>query len=248
MSFFLNLLGVGALIAMCYALWRPEKMYPLKNPSWIKAVGLYFGLAVVFFILALPLSSNDVSGPDGTGTSDIPLEEQARPEKTGPLTWRQITREDLPFPGNARNWLVLTIVPVEDQSRANEKELLVTATSVAVKAQKESGAPVVIVNLVCQEADNALARLPLAHVVYIVDGKGFDGVTESGQWETLRAAKRGFTETELAYLKIHGELYNGFYAATGLREKELDEAVSNRLDIKPGSMHPFENRMEIVRQ
>lgn len=244
MSFFLNILAVGALIAMCYALWRPEKMYPFKNPVWIKAVGLYFGLAVVFFILAASLSSDTPETPDRRGASDVPAEERALPVKAGPLTWKEIGRETLSFPDTGRDWLVLAIVPVEDQSRAEKKELLSTATSVAIRAQKENGAPVVVVNLVCQEADNALARRPLAHVVYIFDGKGFDGLSDSGQWETLRAARRGFTQAELEYLKAHAELYNEFHSAMGLREKELDEAVSERLGIRPGSMRPFENRLE----
>ena len=106
----------------------------------------------------------------------------------------------------------------------------------------------VIVNLICQEADNDLARRLLAQVVYIPDGKGFDGTGDSGQWETLRAAQRGFTQQELAYLNAYGELYNDFHSATGLMEKELDAAASARAEVAPGSMRPFDNKLETVQQ
>lgn len=249
MFFFLNLLAVGALAGMCLALWHPEKMYPFKNPTWIKAVGLYFAAAVVFFILASSLSPDGQSGIDAPEAPAPSAEEAARPAPTGPLTWREVERENIPVPGNGRNWLAVTIVPDEDQARAGQKELLATATSVAVKMQKEDGVPVVIVNLICQEADNDLARRLLAQVVYIPDGKGFDGAdADSGQWETLRAAKRGFTHNELAYLRAYGELYNDFHSATGLMARELDAAASARAAVPAGSMHPFDNKLEAAQE
>lgn len=229
---------------MCFALWRPEKMYPFKEPTWIKAVGFYFAVAVVLFVLASSLSSHVPETPEAQSAGQAQSEDRALPAATGPLTWKELERERVPVPGNGRDWLVLTIVPDEDQERAGQKELLATATSVAVKMQKESGAPIVIVNLICQEADNDLAQRLLAHVVYIQDGKGYDGAEETGQWETLRAAGRGFTKAELEYLKAYGELYNSFHSATGFREKELDAAVSERLNIAPGSLRPFANKLE----
>lgn len=246
MSFFLNLLAVGALAGMCLALWHPEKMYPFKNPTWIKAVGLYFAAAVVCFVLASSLSPDPAAVVDAPDSAPAAGEEAARPAPSGPLTWREVEREHIPVPGTGRDWLALTIAPAEDQARAGQKELLATATSVAVKIQKENDAPVVIVNLICQEADTDLARRLLAHVVYIPDGKGFDGTENSGQWETLRAAGRGFTREELAYLKAYGDLYNDFHSATGLMAKELDAAASERAEVAPGSMHPFDNKLEAV--
>lgn len=233
---------------MCYALWRPERMYPFKEATWIKAVGFYFAIAVVLFILASSLSSEVAQPTDAQGAAADPAGDRTLPAATGPLLWRESEKEQIPVPGSGRDWLVMTIVPDEDQSRAGQRELLETATSVAVKMQKESGAPVVVVNLICQEADNDLARRLLAHVVYIPDGKGYNGAEETGQWETLRAAKRGFTEAELEYLKAYGELYGGFLTATGLRQKELDAAASERLGIEPGSLHPFDNPLETARE
>ncbi len=256
---------------MCYALWRPEKMYPFKEPTWIKAVGFYFAIAVVLFVLASSLSSDtpEVLAPGNApkvaeGESALPaavtgpftwreVDRQTVPSSerglaVAALTWREVDRQTVPVPANGRDRLVLTIVPTEDQAKAGRKGLLETATFVAVKAQKESGAPVVSVNMICQEADNDLARRLLAHAVYVADGKGYDGVEQTGQWETLRAAGRGFTQAELAYLKTYAELYNHFHSATGLKEKELDAAVSKRLEIAPGSLRPFENRLEAVRE
>lgn len=245
MSTLLYFLATAALAGMCFALWRPERFYPFKEPTWIKAVGLYFFLAVVCFTLASSLSPEQERN-DGSSAQDV-SEEAARPAASGPLTWKEVSRQNITVPGSDRDRLLLTITPEEDQSRAGQKELLATATGVAVKTQKESGTPIVMVNLICQEAENALGELLLAHVVYIPDGKGFDGSSsDPGPWETLRAARRGFTKDELAYLKLWSQLYKDYQSATGLLEKELDAAISSQMGVMPGTIVPFANTPETV--
>lgn len=244
MSTLLYLLAAAALAGMCFALWKPARFYPFKEPTWIKAVGLYFFLAVACFSLASSLAPD--RGQESALDNGV-SEERARPAPHGPLLWREVRRQKMAVPGSGRERLVVTIVPEEDQTRAGQKELLATATGVAVKTQKESGEPVVVVNFLCQEAENAHGELLLAHVVYIPDGKGFDGASsDSGPWETRRAAQRGFTKSELEYLRLWSERYTDYQSATGLREKELDASISQDMGIAPGSLAPFANILKPI--
>lgn len=239
MSTLLSLLAVISLVCMCLALWRPERFYPFREPTWIKAVGFYFAMAVALFILSSSLDPSD--GPDGR------IDEIARPAASGPLTWKEIGTETVAMPLNGRDRVILTIAPVEAQARAKQKELVETVKSVAIKTQKESGAPVVIVNLLSQETESAMAAPLLAQAVYIPDGKGYDGDSSAAdQWESINAAPRGFSQEELTYMALWAELHRGYQSAVGVREKELDAAVSARMDVPAGSLTPFTNKMERI--
>ena len=157
-----------------------------------------------------------------------------------------LRKEKVPMPKNGRNRLQMTLSMNEKQAEATQQDLLSVATREAIRYQKESGFPVVMLHLVCQKAENSLGEMPLAQVVYIPDGKGFDGDSSISPWETLRVAKRGFSASEQQYLQLWAKYYRQYQASSGLREKDLDAAISKELGIAPGSMRPFDNTLEAV--
>lgn len=229
-------------LALLLASWFKPGLCPLKNASRTKAAIFYLVLALVFLLLAQGGTSRRTQSGQSSGAAKTAV---GAPPVGGVLAWREVLREEVPVPANGRTRLLLTIVPDEDQSGALQQDLLSTARGAAIKYQKEKGVPVVAVRLIAGQADSALAEPLLAHVVYIPDGKGFDGDRQGmSEWETLLAAKRGFTGQELEYIGLWAALYKDFQGRSGLREAELDAAVSEKLGIAPGSLKPFDNRLE----
>lgn len=238
-----SFLAYAALACLVIALWKP-RIYPLKNPTRAKAAGFYLVAFIVFFVL----SGFGGPGDSQRGTlSPSALQEAGQPASDKVATLSVLKKEKVAMPGNGRNRLQVTLCMYEDQAGATQQDLVSIATREAMKYQKESGAPVVLLSLVSQKAENALGEMPLAHVVYIPDGKGFDGASKAtSPWETLRAAKRGFSESELKYLHLWAKNYRNYQSSSGAREKALDAAVSAELGVAPGTIKPFDNTLEPV--
>lgn len=244
MAFTLYLLAFASLAGLLFFFKKPS-FTPFKSGAvTIKTTAMYLGLFLCFLLLA-----GAASGPDGQSVPEQTAKNAAtakagqRPDN-GLLQWEEMSRREVPMK-NGRDRLELLIAPLGDQSGALRQDLLSTVTDSAVKAQKESGAPVVIVSLAPRKTETPGADPLLAHAVYIPDGKGFDGDLEGQpQWETLRVAKRGFTSAELEYLLLWQELRKDFQGRTGLQFEELDAAVSEKLGLTPGTLTPFENRLE----
>ncbi|MDL2216488.1 DUF4875 domain-containing protein, partial [Desulfovibrio sp. OttesenSCG-928-M14] len=207
--------------------------------------GLYLGLFLLFVVLAGSCSTDEKIAPEADQGTKFSVTAGERPAG-GVLKWKENSRREVPMQ-NGRTRLMLTISPLDDQSGATRQDLLSTATGAAMRYQKESGLPVVIVSLAPREVTDGPAEPLLAHVVYIPDGKGFDGLDEGQpQWESLRAAERGFTQAELEYLKLWGELYQQYQGRSGLQAEELDAAISAKLELAPGTLKPFDNKLQDV--
>ncbi|MDL2279829.1 DUF4875 domain-containing protein [Desulfovibrio sp. OttesenSCG-928-G11] len=244
MAFTLYLLAFACLAGLLFFFKKPSFTPFRSGAVAIKTTAMYLGLFICFFLLA-----GTVSGPDEqsltaqTAKTAVTAKAGQRPDN-GLLQWEEVLRREVPMQ-NGRDRLELLIAPLGDQSGALHRDLLSTATDAAVKVQAQSGVPVVIVSLAPRKNEKPGADPLLAHVVYIPDGKGFDGDLErQPQWETLRAAKRGFSDAELEYLLLWQELRKDFQGRSGLQLKELDVAVSEKLGLAPGTLTPFENRLE----
>ena len=238
-----SFLAYAALACLIIALWKP-RIYPLKNPTRVKAAGFYLVAFIVFFVL----SGFGGPGDSKRGTlSPSALREAGQPASVQAATLAVLKKEKVAMPANGRDRLQVTLCMYEDQAGATRQDLLSMATREAVKYQKESGAPVVLLSLVCQKSENSLGEMPLAHVVYIPDGKGFDGASKAtSPWETVRVAKRGFSESELKYLQLWAKNYRNYQSSSGVREKALDAAVSAEMGVAPGTVKPFANTLEDV--
>lgn len=238
-----SFLAYAALACIFVALWSP-RIYPLKNPTTLKAAGFYLVAFVVFFVLSGFVGSGD--SKKGTFVPSALKEGgAAASEKANALT--VLKKEKITMPKNGRDRLQVTLGMFEKQAAVTQQDLLALVTKAAVAHQKESGAPVVVVTLVCQKAENALGEAQLAQAIYIPDGKGFDGAGAAGTpWETLRVAKRGFSPSELSYLQLWAKRYQQYQSWTGVKEKELDAAISAELKVAPGSVQPFANTLEAV--
>ena len=239
----LSFLAYAALACVVVALWKP-RIYPFKNPGRLKAAGFYFVAFLVFFLF----SSLAGPGDSERGTlSPGSLSENGKAGSGEVMTWTLLSREIVAMPKTGRDRLRVTICPTGAQASASREALTSLATEAAVQFHKESGVPVVILNVICQQADNALAEAQLAQVVYIPDGKGFDGVSDAAPtWETLRVAKRGFSDMELKYLQLWAQKYRQYQSHSGVRTKELDADISAELGAAPGSLQPFANILEAV--
>lgn len=244
MAFTLYLIAFACLAGLLFFFKKPTFTPFRTGAVGIKTTALYAGLFLCFILMA-----GAVSGPDGQKAAEQSAQSAAtakvgqRPEG-GLLQWEEVLRREVPMK-NGRDRLELLIAPLGDQSGALRRDLLSTATDAAVKIQEQSGVPVVIVSLVPRKSETPGADPLLAHVVYIPDGKGFDGDLQGQpQWETLRAAKRGFSSAELEYLLLWQELRKDFQGRSGLQFQELDAAVSEKLGLAPGTLTPFDNRLE----
>ena len=238
-----SFLAYAALACLVLALWKP-RIYPFRNPTRVKAAGFF----LVVLRVVVVLSGFGDSGDPKRGTlSPSALKEAGQPASDKVATLAVLKKEKVAMPGNGRNRLQVTLCMYEDQAGATQQDLVSIATQEAMKYQKESGAPVVLLSLVCQKSENSLGEMPLAHVVYIPDGKGFDGASKAASpWETLRVAKRGFSESELKYLHLWAKHYRSYQSSSGVREKEPDAAVSAEMGVAPGTVKPFNNTLEVV--
>lgn len=237
---FLSFLAYASLACIVLALWKP-RIYPFKNPGRLKGAGFYLLAFLVFFFLSGIVEPGDKE----RGTLSLSELGDRAALSSKAIPWTVIEEKRVSMPASGRDRLQLTICPGEEQAGADQRALLAAATEAALRYQKESGLPVVMVNMICQKAEAALGAPLLAQVVYIPDGKGFDGVTEAGkEWETLRVATRGFSAAELQYMQLWASKYRLFQGASGLLAEELDAAVSAELGIRPGSLTPFDNVLE----
>jgi hypothetical protein len=237
-----SFLAYVALACLVIALWKP-RFCPLKNPSRLKAASFYLGACIVLFILSGLGRSPQTQG------EDLPLAVVKDAEKIlsgKSLEVAVLAKEKVAVAATGRDRLRVTLSMPENQRGMTQKELTAAIMREAVNYQKESGAPVVMVTLVCQKAENALGEAPLAQAVYIPDGKGFDGSSAVPQWETLRVAKRGFSPDELKYLQLWAKYYRQYQSPAGTQEKELDALISAELGLVPGSVRPFANTLEAV--
>lgn len=164
------------------------------------------------------------------------------------MAWTELDKQIDAMPSTKRDRLTVTITLDEPQSGATQKMLADTAKAVAVKYQQDSGLPIINVNLICQRAANEWGENQLAFVTYIPDGKGFNGNQNSGQWPTVRAAERGFTDQELEYLRLWAEM-RGEYQKEGMTDEDaLDAAISEKLGVEPGTVEPYLNMLTTVSQ
>lgn len=239
MSFLLYLCAFASLVCLGVFVKRPN-FTPLKSNSKIQSICLYLGLFLLFITMASSSSSPDAQQAENSEQSKSSVAVGERPVG-GVLKWKEVSKREVPMQ-NGRTRLMLTIAPLEDQSGAVQQDLLSTATGAAIRYQKETSFPVVIVNFASHDTENS--PLLLAQAVYIPDGKGFDGQGENlPQWETLRAAKRGFTQAELEYLTLWAELFPAYQNRSGLDAETLDAAISERLALAPGTLKPFDNTL-----
>ncbi|MDR2489517.1 MAG: DUF4875 domain-containing protein [Desulfovibrio sp.] len=236
-----SFLAYLTLACLVVALWKP-RFCPVKNPTRLKSMVFYLTVSLVFFALSCFVDSGDSKLGEFSPTALDDVGDSAVGDGMGVTV---LAKEEILIPATGRNRLQVTLGMREKQDEATQKELLSIAAREAVKYHKASGLPVVMVNLVCQKAVNALGERQLAQVVYIPDGKGFDGAsTLTSPWETLRAAKRGFSLSELKYLQLWARYYRDYQSPSGVQEKELDSLISAELGVAPGSIHPFANALE----
>ncbi len=229
---------IAAILAII-SLIAPGTAFFLKaeNRTRQKALLSYSGIALVFFIVY------------GLTASASPKKTDAPPDKTATvhrgtaLPWKEIEKEKNVRAQTGRDRLEVTIVPLGDQSRATRDDLLATVKEAAERYQKESGLPLVSITLLCQQT-KPFRALQLAHAVYIPDQKGYDGRQNTGPWDMVRAAGRGFTDKELEYLRLWGEMRAGFQKDGRTDEDALDAAVSGKMGIKTGTLNPHLNMPE----
>lgn len=145
-------------------------------------------------------------------------------------------------PCTGRHRLEMTILPKSGQETATQADLISTVMHVALEAYKKTGVPVIEVNMLAQNTGNVWADKQLAFIVYIPDGKGYDGKQEIGIWDNAMACERGFTADELTYLQLWGQLHTKYTApATGVvpleqSEKfdtEIEQTMGKKLDTDP---------------
>ena len=240
----LTFLTYASLACIFVALWKPW-IYPVKDTTRFRAARFYLICFVLFFAISTIFccgdSEKDASSPGGglAGESASPV---------ASLAWTAAHVEAMPDPGTGRDRLLVVIVPTDEQQAGAARDVLLAAASdAAVEHQKQSGAAVVTVNLIAQKAESVLAEQLLAQVIYIPDGKGFDGKAEPGaQWELRRAAKRGFTSAELEYLRLWAAKYRLFQSTSGTQKDALDAAVCAEMGVAAGSLAPFANTLETV--
>lgn len=234
----LSLLAYAALALTLLAFLKPQ-LYPLKNPNKFKASGFYFCIFVILFVLSGAVApQKQPAVPQQERLEDVV---EKSPAET--LAWTETTRQRVHMPATGRDRLLITLIPDKGQEILRQRDLLDLAMLTAMSAYKESAVPIIVVRLLAAPAGDS----PLAQVIYIPDGKGYDGTSEAASaWETFRAAKRGFTAQELEYMRLWSELFRQYQSPSGLRTQDLDAAISEQLGIPSGSLQPFANAPEDI--
>lgn len=160
-----------------------------------------------------------------------------------PLAYKEVGRNTVERAAIKRNHLDVVIVPTGDQSQATQADLAATVMQAAMATQNETGLPVVTVNMLCQNTGDSYADMQLALATYIPDGKGFSGNDVTPVWETVMVAGRGFTEQELQYLRLWGEM-RGQYQKDGRTDDDsLDNAIHKIMGLESGTLKPHYNPM-----
>lgn len=164
-----------------------------------------------------------------------------------PLTWEEVRKEETTLPPESRKKLSVTIVPtVKDQSTATQKDFWATLVQAAEKYQKQTGYPIISLKIIGQKADNQSGEGVLASATFIPDEKGYDGKEPKGPWDAPLAAKRGYTEQELKYLRLWAELLENYQKGNSTDEKALAAEIEKKMEIIPGSVDPHSNALREV--
>lgn len=237
------------------SVFTPKTAFFLKTPTKKRAACFWGGVAFLLLLFMSFVFKDEIkqSAKNRESASEqISEKSEVSPTidtapaviKGIPLNYTVLKRDEEVRASIKRNRLRLTIIPTQDQSAASQADLAATVVSVAIQEQKKSGIPVVIVNMLCQQAANSYGELQLAHAVYIPDGKGFDGKTAKPVWETLSAAPRGFTAQELEYLRLWAEMRGDFQKNGMTDEQALKAAISQRMGMTVESLNPHFNVLE----
>lgn len=231
---FTLLLGVSLVLAIA-SLFTPRFAFPFTVKTKMKGISFWLGMGVVFFTLI------GVTVPKQQDSKEIP------PQSAGtPLPYAVLEKKETVRVSTKRNRLDVTIVPTGDQSSAAQADFAATVKAAAKRFQEESGLPVVTVDMIAQKSVNAWGEARLAVVSYIPDKKGYNGKQNSGPWDNLMAVERGFTAQELHYLNLWAEMRSMFQKGGQTDEEALDAAISKKINVQPGSLHPFSNHLSKV--
>jgi hypothetical protein len=167
-----------------------------------------------------------------------------------PLPYIIVNHEVYERAATRRNRLIVTIAPAADQSKATQAKLVATVVGAVLYLEKESNCPVISVTMICQQAANAFGELRLAQALYIPDEKGVGGTKNSqqyGQVWSVSAAKRGFTDNELKFLRLWAEMRDQYQKNGMTDEDALRSAIGKRMGIAPDSINPHENITDNVK-
>lgn len=155
-------------------------------------------------------SGDDDKKQKAENTNTVPEKIAVQEQITLPGTPLEFTLLDdykvIQKPSTGRHRLEMTILPKVGQETATQADLISTVMHVAHEAYKKTGVPVIEVNMLAQNTGNAWADKQLAFIVYIPDGKGYDGQEDADIWDNAMACERGFTADELTYLQLWGKL------------------------------------------
>lgn len=231
----------GVLFFVCavmsvVSLFKTGKVISLGKSSKAKAFFSWLGIGLACVVMGgIVAPSQTETEPKATATAK-------------PLQYTVLEKKEEVRAAIKRNRLHVVIIPAVPQDTIPQAELADMVMQAAKALQKESGAPVVSVKMVCQKASNDFGQLMLASAVYIPDRKGYSGSQDLGPWDNLMAAPRGFTGQELEYLRLWADMRGSFQKDDRTDDAALDKAISERMGIAPGSLKPHENtvqRMEV---
>lgn len=220
---------VLSVLLLVASLFTPRTAVFCKVPSKGKGLAIWFVVGVLCF-----------AGVGATGSASKHKPEPNTLPGT-PLAYKEVSRDKTVRAAIKRDRLQIFIVPTGEQNAATQGDLAATAMQAAMRAQEETGLAVVSVSLLCQQASNAWGEPALADVSYIPDGKGVSGKDAKPIWETLLAAKRGFTPQELEYLRHWADLRAQYQGPNGTNEPALMKAIEQRMGIAHGALQPHSN-------
>lgn len=220
-------LASGVLAVVSF--FKPGAAFFLREKTRQKSILSYLGIALLSFAGGIAFAPSTPT----QGERSLPGQ---------PLPYAIVEQKEEVRAAIGRNRLYASIIPQVDQSAATQADLISTVMEAAIALQKKSGLPIVSVKMIAQSTGNPYSERLLASAVYIPDSKGYNGEQKIGPWDTLRAARRGFTALELEYFRLWGTLLDNFTRSDGtLDEDSLTKAIYERMGIEPGSISPHGN-------
>lgn len=141
----LSLVFFFALFMTAASVFTPKTAWFFKEKTKMRGAMLWLGVglatAIIVSVFAPPVDMSDI-----VAATDSP----AVSAQATPLEWIELEKTVDKMPATGRDRLSVAIAPAAEQKDADQKQLAATVKAAAMQYQKQSGLPVVNMNLVCQ--------------------------------------------------------------------------------------------------
>lgn len=246
----LLMIGLGSLVLSIVSLLTPKVAFFLKNKTRGKAFALYLGIAIISFIAGNPTVQAPSTNVQTVPQNDITVEAKAVPKNSETFQYKENYIRNRTDRHSRIRGATVHISPLDEKANLNSDQIAATCMAAAkyyaddFSKKYNTSDPTLIDDIFVAITDmpydmtkdiqyENIGKLAGCHYILGTSKGLFSYGKPEWQWLSVVASPRNTNDDEKKIESLWVNLHEEFKQGNRLRENDLINEISHRLNLAP---------------